>query len=68
MGSFQNAGISGVAYGLTISTKVALKVGFMKAGVASLLKTAALSTMSIGALPILISVGTASYLYNNYKR
>lgn len=68
MSSFQNVGISGVVYGIAISTKIAIKAGFWKASVAGLLKTAALSTISIGALPIIISVGTASYLYSNYKR
>ena len=64
----QNGGIGAATYGALIGTKIAVKAGLWKFGFASLIKAAALSTLSMGALPIVAGVGAASYIYRNYKQ
>ena len=51
-----------------VGTKIAVKAGIWKFGFASLIKAAALSTLSISALPVVVGVGAASYIYKNYKK
>lgn len=68
MQSIENGGIGAATYGVLLGTKIAVKAGIWKFGFASLLKAAALSTVSIGALPVVVSVGAASYVYKNYKK
>jgi hypothetical protein len=40
----------------------------LKFGLGSFLKAAAVSTLSMGALPIVAGVGVARYFYKNYQQ
>lgn len=68
MQSIENGGIGATTYGVVVGTQIAVKAGIIKFGFASLLKAAALSTISMGALPIFVGVGAGSYIYKNYKK
>lgn len=67
MDSVGKGGAGAATYGVLVATNAAIKVGLWKTGIASLIKTAALSTFSLGALPIVAGVGAAAYLYNSYQ-